>query len=165
MPSGDLAFIIFNVNALSEEFVLRSNLESPVPSVYRSLITCQHIYRFSLQWGEARDTIHFLGKLSQPHAHYVPVDQMICSVTINECVQDSGLVGRHFQVQVSFTLQKSVDDYSELEPVFSLLPLDLYTMLLPRYGVEDRHTIKLALALQSSKSLNQSPPQFQLVVQ
>ena len=71
---------------------------------------------------------------------------MIYSVTTSECVQDSGLVGLQFHVQVSFTFQKSVDDYSKMEPVFSLLPLDLYTLLLPRYGVEDRHTIKLALA-------------------
>ena len=75
MPSGDLAFLIFNVNALSEELVLRSNLESPALRVYRSLITCQHICRFSLQWGEARgDTTHFLGTLSQCDPHYVPGD-------------------------------------------------------------------------------------------
>ena len=114
MPSGDLAFIIFNVNALSEELVLRSNLESPALRVCRSLITCQHIYRFSVQWGEARDTIHFLGTLSQGDPHYVPGDQMLYIVTTNECVQDSGLVGRHFQVQVGFALQKSVGDYSKL---------------------------------------------------
>jgi hypothetical protein len=75
------------------------------------------------------------------------------------------LVGRHFQAQVSFTLQKTVDDYSKFEPVFSLLPVDLYAMLLPLYGPFNRHTIKLALELQCSKGVNQSPPQFQLVVQ
>jgi hypothetical protein len=75
------------------------------------------------------------------------------------------LVGRHFQVQLSFTLQKSVDDDSKFEPVFSLLPVDLYTVLLPLYGAFNRHTIKLALALQCSKGVNQSPPQFELVVQ
>jgi hypothetical protein len=39
MPSGDLAFIICNVNALSEEVVLRSNLESPALRVYRALLS------------------------------------------------------------------------------------------------------------------------------
>jgi hypothetical protein len=64
MPSGDLVIIICNVNALSEEVVLRSNLESPALRFCRSLITWQLIFRFSVQWGEARDTIHFLGTLS-----------------------------------------------------------------------------------------------------
>jgi hypothetical protein len=49
MPSGDLAFIICNVNSLSEEIVLRRNLASPALRVCHSLIMCQHIFRFSVQ--------------------------------------------------------------------------------------------------------------------
>jgi hypothetical protein len=75
---------------------------------------------------------------------------MLCSVTISECGQNSGLVGRHFEVQLGFTLQMSVDDDSKFEPVFSLLPVDLCTLLLSLYGAFNRHTIKLALALQCS---------------
>jgi hypothetical protein len=125
--------------------VLRSNLESPALRVYRSLITWQHIFRFSVQWGEARDTIHFLGTPSQPHPHYVPVDQILCPVTINKCGQNPRLVGRHFEVQLSFTLQKSDDVDAKFEPVFSLLPVDLYSLLLSLYGyvAVDRHAIKL----------------------
>ena len=91
---------------------------------------------------------------------------MIYSVTIITC-QDSKLVGLQFQVQVSFTLQNSGGDNSKMEPVFSLLPLDLHALLLPVYGVMDRHTIKLLISvdLQSSKGAMQSPSQFELVVQ
>jgi hypothetical protein len=49
--------------------------------------------------------------------------------------------------------------------VFSLLPVGLYAVLLPLYGAFNRHTTKLALARKCSKGANQSPPQFELVVQ
>jgi hypothetical protein len=167
MPSGDLAFIICNVNALSEELVLRSNLESPALRVYRSLITCQHIYRFSVQWGEARDTIHFLGTIRQRDPHDMPGDQMLYIVTTNECVQDPLWIGwPPFSGATELCASEVGLDDSKFEPVFSLLPVDLYTaVLLPLYGAFNRHTIKLALALQCSKGVNQSPPQFELVVQ
>jgi hypothetical protein len=126
---------------------------------------CQHIFRFSVQWGEARDTIHFVGTLSQPHPHYVPGDQMLCPVTTSECGQNSGLVGRHFEVQVGFTLQMSDDDDAKFEQVFSLLPVGLYTLLLSCYSAFNRHTIKLTLVLQCSKGVNHSPAPFELVVQ
>jgi hypothetical protein len=90
---------------------------------------------------------------------------MLYIVTINECGQNSVLVGRQFEVQVSFTLQMSDDDATKFEPVFSLLPVVLYTLLLSRYGAFNRHTTKLTLALQCSKGVNHSPAPFELVVQ
>ena len=166
MPPKDIPFLTSNVNALSGEIVRPSNMVSAVISLYRSLFSCGHMYRFSLQWGEDSDTIHFTCKLTGLDANYVPGDQMIYSVTIITC-QDSKLVGLQFQVQVSFTLQNSGGDNSKMEPVFSLLPLDLHALLLPVYGVMDRHTIKLLISvdLQSSKGAMQSPSQFELVVQ
>ena len=73
---------------------------------------------------------------------------MLCTVTINKCGQNPGLVGRHFEVQLSFTLQMSDDIDVKFEPVFSLLPVDFYSLLLSLYGAVDRHAIKLTLALQ-----------------
>jgi hypothetical protein len=53
-------------------------------------------------------------------------------------------IGRppYFEVQLGFALQKSDDVDAKFEPVFSLLPVDLYSLLLSLYGAVDRHTIK-----------------------
>jgi hypothetical protein len=79
---------------------------------------------------------------------------MLYIVTTNECGHSTELVGQHFVVQVSFTLQMSGDDDTKFKPVFSLLPVDLYSLLLSCYGAFNRHSIKLALALPCSHGVN-----------
>jgi hypothetical protein len=88
----------------------------------------------------------------------------LLTVKIAEFRNSPLLVGQHFQVQVSITFQKSGVD-GQLKPVVSLLPVDLYFLLLPHYGVFDRHTIKLTLALWSSQGFPHSQGSFAWVVQ
>jgi hypothetical protein len=75
-------------------------------------------------------------------AGVVAGDQMLCSVTTTDFRHSPLLVGQHFQVQVGIALQKSGGN-AQLKPVFSLLPVDLYSLLLPHYCAFCRHTIKL----------------------
>jgi hypothetical protein len=88
----------------------------------------------------------------------------LLNVKIAEFRNSPLLVGQHFQVQVSITFQKSGVD-GQLKPVVSLLPVDLYFLLLPHYGVFDRHTIKLTLTLWSSQGFPHSQGSFAWVVQ
>ena len=80
----------------------------------------------------------------------------LLNVKIAEFRNSPLLVGQHFQVQVGIALQKSDGD-AQFKPVFSLLPVDLYSLLLPHYGAFYRHAIKLALALWSSQGVAESP--------
>jgi hypothetical protein len=85
IPSSDLAFMVWNVNAVSqetlcEETVPRSTIGSPAIRVYESLIRYQPTFRFSVQWGVDSDCFHFLGTLGALAPYYVPGDQVLCIV-------------------------------------------------------------------------------------
>jgi hypothetical protein len=80
IPSSDLAFMVWNVNAVSQETVPRSTIGSPAIRVYESLIRCQPTFRFSVQWGVDSDCFHFLGTLGALAPYHVPGDQMLCIV-------------------------------------------------------------------------------------